>query len=106
MIKPKNLEEVAALIEAGKKTVFMFTADWCGDCRFIKPHLPAIEEQFSELLFVELDRDQFMPLAQKWDIFGIPSFVVLENGQELGRFVDKNRKTKEQIVAFLERYSA
>ena len=42
-----------------------------------------------------------MALAQKWDIFGIPSFVVLENGQEIGRFVDKNRKTKTEITSFL-----
>lgn len=42
-----------------------------------------------------------MPLAQEWAILGIPSLVVLENGQEIGRFVDKNRKTKEEIMNFL-----
>ncbi|TKP90930.1 thioredoxin, partial [Enterococcus faecalis] len=34
-------------------------------------------------------------------IFGIPSFVVIDKGQELGRLVNKDRKTKEQITAFL-----
>ena len=29
------------------------------------------------------------------------SFVVIENGQELGRLVNKDRKTKEEISAFL-----
>lgn len=102
MIQAKSMEEVAEYLEAGKKTVFVFTADWCGDCRVLKPHYPAIEAAFPDLVFVELDRDEFMPLAQKWDIFGIPSFVVVENGQEVGRFVDKNRKTKEQVIEFLE----
>ena len=51
--------------------------------------------------FVRVDRDQFIELAQKWDIFGIPSFVVLEKGWEIGRFVDKNRKTKTEINSFL-----
>ncbi|MFH7333746.1 thioredoxin, partial [Streptococcus agalactiae] len=40
-------------------------------------------------------------LAQQWNIFGIPSFVVVENGQELGRLVNKNRKTKAEITKFL-----
>lgn len=97
-----QLEEVAHQIESGKKTVFVFTADWCGDCRFIKPYLPEIEAEFPEMEFVEIDRDELMPLAQKWAILGIPSFVVIEGGRELGRFVDKNRKTKEQITVFLK----
>lgn len=102
MLIPTNLKEVADFLEAESKTVFLFTADWCGDCRFLKPYLPEIEAVFPEMTFVQLDRDAFMPLAQKWDIFGIPSFVVIENGQEIGRFVDKNRKTKDQIIEFLE----
>ena len=34
------------------------------------------------------------------NIFGIPSFVVTQKGQELGRLVNKARKTKEEINAF------
>ncbi len=101
IIFPTNLEEVAALIEDGTPTVFLFVTTWCGDCHYIKPHLPAIEEAFPDFRFVQLDRDDFMPLAQEWAILGIPSLVVLENGKEIGRFVDKNRKTKEEIMNFL-----
>ncbi|MGZ7228819.1 thioredoxin family protein, partial [Streptococcus pyogenes] len=54
-----------------------------------------------EFNFVRVNRDDFMEVAQQWDIFGIPSFVVVENGQEIGRFVDKNRKTKTEINSFL-----
>ncbi|CAM5210547.1 Thiol-disulfide isomerase/thioredoxin OS=Ureibacillus acetophenoni OX=614649 GN=SAMN05877842_11247 PE=4 SV=1 [Ureibacillus acetophenoni] len=25
-----------------ERVIFMFSADWCGDCRFIDPSLPAI----------------------------------------------------------------
>ena len=101
MIVPKSYEELVACIEGEGKIVLFFTADWCPDCQFIYPALPEIEAAFADFTFVRVDRDDYMALGQKWDIFGIPSFVVLENGQEIGRFVDKNRKTKTEITSFL-----
>lgn len=101
MIIPTSLEEIADYIET-KKTVLFFTADWCGDCVFIKPHMPEIEATFPELNFVQIDRDDYIELCQKWDVFGIPSFIAVEIGKELGRFVSKDRKTKEEIINFLK----
>ena len=50
MISPKNIEELANLVEQDGKKVFLFVADWCGDCRYIYPALPEIEEANPELL--------------------------------------------------------
>ena len=43
MIQPASLEELASLVEKDGKKVFLFVADWCGDCRYIYPALPEIE---------------------------------------------------------------
>lgn len=101
MMIPNTYEELADVLEEQGKTVLFFTADWCPDCRFIYPMMPDIEAENPEFNFVRINRDDFMEVAQQWDIFGIPSFVVVENGQEIGRFVDKNRKTKTEINSFL-----
>lgn len=100
LIIPKDLAELATYVEKGKN-VFFFTADWCGDCRYIKPQLPEIEADFPDFQFIEVDRDEYMDVAVEWNIFGIPSLVVIEDGKELGRLVNKDRKTKEEIEAFL-----
>lgn len=63
--------------------------------------MPSIEKDFSDFVFVLVNRDDYIELAQQWNIFGIPSFVVVENGQELGRLVNKNRKIKAEITKFL-----
>ena len=34
MISPKNIEELANLVEQDGKKVFLFVADWCGDCLY------------------------------------------------------------------------
>lgn len=100
METPKTLEEIAAFVEKGK-SVFFFKTTWCGDCHFIEPEMPAIEATFPEYRFIEVDRDEYPALAEKWHILGIPSFVVIEDGQEQGRLVNKLRKTKAEVVAFL-----
>lgn len=97
---PSTLEEIAVSIETGNNVLF-FTADWCGDCRYIYPMMPEIEAEFSQYRFIQIDRDQFLPLCQKWGIMGIPSFIVTSEGKEIGRYVNKERKTKAQIVEFL-----
>lgn len=100
MIIPKSYEELAQLIET-KNTVLFFTADWCGDCVYIKPVLPEIEAAFPDYTFIQVDRDEFIDLCSDWAIFGIPSFIVTQDGKETARFVNKERKTKEQIMTFL-----
>lgn len=83
------------------KYVLFFTADWCPDCRFIKPAMPEIEAEFSQFEFVLVDRDENIDLCQEMMIMGIPSFVVYEDGKEKARFVNKDRKTKKEVEDFL-----
>ena len=97
----KSLEELASYVKQEGKKVFFFSADWCGDCRYIQPFLPEIEAENPEFTFILVDRDQYLDLAKLWDIYGIPSLVVLDKDRELGRFVNRDRKTKAQISEFL-----
>jgi thiol-disulfide isomerase/thioredoxin len=98
--KLQSIEEFQELKEKGRH-IFMFSADWCPDCRFIDPVLPEIEDQFKEYTFVYVDRDAFIDLCADLNVYGIPSFVAFQDGEELGRFVSKDRKTKEEIEKFI-----
>ncbi len=93
----KALEEK---LSTGKYVLF-FTADWCPDCRFIKPAMPEIEANSSQFEFILVDRDENIDLCQEMMIMGIPSFVVYEDGKEKARFVNKDRKTKKEVEDFL-----
>jgi len=89
-------------LKNNEKTIFVFSADWCGDCRFIDPFLPAIEEKYADYTFIKVDRDEFIDLCGELDVFGIPSFLAYHNGNEVGRFVSRDRKTQEEIEAFID----
>lgn len=96
----ESMEQFEQLRDQGK-TIFMFSAGWCPDCRVIEPILPEIEAKYNEYTFVHIDRDNYIDLCQQLDVFGIPSFIAFENGKELGRFVSKDRKTQEEIEQFI-----
>ena len=60
-----------------------------------------IIDENNDFTFYYVDRDQFIEVCQELDIYGIPSFVAFNKGEEIGRYVNKDRKTKEQVEEFL-----
>jgi len=100
MKKLENVKQYEELKE-NSKVIFLFSADWCPDCRFIDPFIDDVAAAYPEFTFVYVDRDKFLDLCIQLDVFGIPSFVAFEQGRELGRFVNKDRKTREQIEEFI-----
>ncbi|MDC7240312.1 MAG: thioredoxin family protein [Spirochaetales bacterium] len=100
-------EEFDALVNSDGNTCFLFTADWCPDCHAVKPVMPVLEEEFKGSFdFVTVDRDRFIEICQEKNVFGIPSFLTYSKGEETGRFVSKDAKTKEEIDEFLRKAAA
>ena len=105
MEKLQSIEKFEKL-KNEERTIFMFSADWCPDCRVIEPILPSIEADYPEYTFIYVDRDEFIDLCGELDIFGIPSFIAYHSGEEAGRFVSKDRKTQAEIEEFINNLSA
>lgn len=93
-------------VKQEETAVFLFSADWCPDCRVIEPFLPRLEVDFPTFTFYYVDRDKLIDVCVEHEIFGIPSFLVYANGSEVDRFVSKDRKTEEEIESFLTKAEA
>ncbi|WP_054958205.1 thioredoxin family protein [Paenibacillus dakarensis] len=104
MKKITSEAEFQVSIQSPRLTVAVFKADWCIDCKFIDPFMPELETKYSDrLTLVEVDVDQVGDVSQQQNILGIPSFVAYTDGRELVRFVNKLRKSREEIESFLDR---
>ncbi|CAM3048910.1 thioredoxin family protein [Paenibacillus sediminis] len=90
-------------IQSPKLVVAVFKADWCGDCKYIEPFMPDVEQKYNQIEFIEIDVDQLEEVSSEQNILGIPSFVAYTDGRELVRFVNKLRKSREEIEQFLDR---
>ncbi|MFC5652445.1 thioredoxin family protein [Paenibacillus solisilvae] len=85
-------------------TVAVFKTTWCPDCHFIDPFMPDVEAKYAgRIQFVQIDRDDLPDLCSELNILGIPSFIAFQGGKELVRFVNKLRKSREEIEQFLDR---
>lgn len=101
MLTLESKEQFNELIES-EDVIAVFSADWCPDCTVIETDLNMIVVDYPEFTFVYIDRDEFIDICQEYDIFGIPSFIAFRDGKEVGKFVSKDRKTKEEIEQFLD----
>lgn len=83
-------------------SVFVFSANWCPDCKFIEPFMPELMKKYDTYEFYYVDRDDCLEVCQELGVMGIPSFVAYANGEEVDRFVSRFRKTRDEIDKFLE----
>ena len=104
MLQITNAEQFRELIDKQGLTIAVFRADWCSDCHYIDPFMPEVEEKYREkLTLIEVDVEAVEEISQNLNILGIPSFVAFSAGQEIVRFVNKLRKTREEIEGFLDK---
>ena len=100
-MKDINAEEYAALQNSTTPVVIDFHATWCGPCKVLSPILEELESEVEDVQFVKLDVDQFPEIAGANQVMGVPTVVILKDGEVKERFVGGQPKEtiKEKITA-------
>ena len=63
-----------------------FYADWCAPCKVMAPAVDQLASRHQGRVLVgKLDTDRSPRTAQSFDIRGIPTVIVFENGRETNR---------------------
>lgn len=101
LIKICDLEAYQQAIVNGQ-AMMVFSTTWCPDCHFLKTFIDEIVNENPEWTFYYIDRDDMVDLCIDLEIMGIPSFVAYKDGHEVSRLVNKLRKTKNEIQAFID----
>jgi thioredoxin 1 len=69
------------------KKVVMFSASWCSPCKQAKPVFQQLKESRSDVQFEIVDIDENRAMAQDFNVTGVPTFMVIENNEEVSRLV-------------------
>lgn len=102
MIKIETKETFAEKIKGTRPSIMKFTAGWCPDCRRMDMFIDDIVQEHDDKEWFEVDRDKFPELAQKYEVMGIPSLLVFENGEKTAHLHSATAKTPEQVRDFLK----
>ena len=72
-----------------------FWAGWCGPCRALAPTIEELAKEYAgKVLVAKLDVDENPTTAEKFQVFSIPTVVVIKNSCEVDRIVGLCNKQK------------
>ncbi|MBP3938267.1 MAG: thioredoxin [Clostridia bacterium] len=97
VVNKNNFEEV---LKSEKKVLLDFYADWCGPCRMVLPLVEQLADENPQYLIGKVNIDNEPELAQAFDVFSVPTLVVLENGKVVNAV--SGARPKNQILSLLE----
>lgn len=80
------------------KHILYFTAEWCNPCKRVRPIAEELDRD-GIIKFQYIDADDNTDLCRKFEIRAIPTFILIEDGEELRRI--NGAKTREQLEAFI-----
>ena len=77
------------------KKILYFSAAWCGPCKMLGPIMESLSGQVN---FEKVDVDNNQDLSIQYGVRNIPTLVLVENGEAVGRLT--GLQTKDQILNF------
>ena len=101
MVKDINAEEYSEIVKSSNPVVIDFHATWCGPCKVLSPILEELDNEIEGVEFVKLDVDQHPQIAGQNQVMGVPTVVILKDGEVKDRFVGVQPKEviKEKITS-------
>jgi thiol-disulfide isomerase/thioredoxin len=79
--------------------VLYFTAEWCNPCQRTRPVAEELKRD-GLVDFIFVDADTEIELLEKFGIKSIPTYILLEDGNEVKRM--NGAKTRQDFLDFID----
>ncbi|PIA62447.1 hypothetical protein AQUCO_00200454v1 [Aquilegia coerulea] len=79
-------------------TVIDFSASWCAPCKFIEPAFNELSARFTDVIFVKIDVDELMSVAQEYGVEAMPTFLLIKNGKVVDKITGARKEELEKKI--------
>ena len=74
------------IINKDKPVLVDFFATWCGPCQTMTPILKEVKEDLGDNVeIIKIDVDKNKALATKFQVRGVPTFMIFKKGKQVWR---------------------
>ncbi|MCW2118556.1 thioredoxin [Flavobacterium sp. 7A] len=74
------------IINSEKPVLVDFFATWCGPCKILGPILKEVKDNLGDgISIIKIDVDKNQPLATQYQVRGVPTMILFQNGKQLWR---------------------
>lgn len=85
------------IIQSEKPVLIDFFATWCGPCKMLAPVLKEVKDSLGErITILKIDVDKNQELSSKYQVRGVPTMILYQNGKQLWR--QSGVLTKDEII--------
>ncbi len=89
-----------SIINSEKPVLIDFFATWCGPCQMLLPVLNQVKDNLGErIIILKIDVDKNQELAAKYQVRGVPTMMLYQEGKQLWR--QSGVLNKEEIIKII-----
>lgn len=93
------------VLKSERPVLVEFVATWCGPCRLIAPAVETLAQEYQEkLMVVKVDHDSNPQLIEKYKVYGLPTLIVFQDGQEVPGSRKEGAITKAKLKEYVDKH--